>query len=280
MEVRMTAYWYYFGILPVMIVAGILVSRYMKKQALKRAGEVGVARLIHESFGHYFKLAPGEELVRFWGGLIYTGDLVPEYKDTLGDKVGRAIGNAALLLVGTTRVFHTGRVMVALTSHARVVVARDDENFCPVHYAAYAPGDPIYMAVDFAQQDPGKPTKEVVRFAQDNRKLGGLVSKGWRFLKKQLKDEKLAAPEMPRLHVPVAIPGVSEDIGFVLFGRDPGARMPAWMTGDVVDVLMRWRHDPIGTTAMLVAQGAPQGSATAEVTGQTLAVPMRAPSLA
>jgi hypothetical protein len=254
---RVMMYVYLFLVVPLGIVAAIVITRHQRRQMLARVKEVGVGRVMTEHFGHFFKLQPGEELVRFWGGLIYTGDLVPEYKDTVGDKVGRALGNAALRMINTRRVFYTARVLVGLTNQARVVVARDNEHFCPTPYAAFGPGEPIYVAADFPGQNAGTPTAEVRRFAANNKKKGSTAGKIFAFVVKQMRSEKIAAPGMPRMAGGLTVPGISDDVAFVLFGRDEGARMPAWMTGDIANILMRWRNDPIGTTAELTADAGP-----------------------
>lgn len=188
-------------IAPIAIVGALAYSLIAARRVREHVARVGPEQALTEQFGTAFALAPGELLRALWMGQRYTGPAVPELHDTVGDKAGRLAKQAGAALVGTKLRYVAVQVYVAMTTHGRVVVAR----------TATDGADDLALRPAGALA-PGEPG---LVFASE---LGADVG----------------AP-------PAFDNGYRGAVGFVMFGRAPGQRLPVWLPADGVAALAAWR---------------------------------------
>lgn len=109
-------------LIPVVFIAAILGLSYFMAQRAKRAAQnmspEEVAATFSQNWAGYFSLAEGETIVGAWFGVESQGA-----KSAAGQLAGAALNQAAASIVGVST--YTPHLHVCLTSHGRVVVARE-----------------------------------------------------------------------------------------------------------------------------------------------------------
>jgi hypothetical protein len=192
-------------IAPICIVGAVAYSLIMAKKARAHVSAVGPEQALTDHYGTGFSLAPGELLRNLWMGQLYSGPAVPEFHDTVGDKAGRLAKQAGAALLGGKLRYLAVQVYVAVTTHGRLVVARTAMQGADDHELR-----------PHSAWTPGTPG---VFFAPD---LGLTVGD---------------APSFDN--------GYRGSVGFVMFGHDPGVRLPVWLPGDGIAAIHAWRgHAP------------------------------------
>jgi hypothetical protein len=191
-------------IAPIAIVGALAYSVIMSRRMRARVASVGAEQVMTEQYGEHFRLQPGELLRQLWMGQLYVGPAIPEYHDTLGDKAGRVAKQAAVALVGGKLRYMAVQVYVALTTGGRLVVACSGRE-----------GKDDLSVSAHSEWQPGAPG---VYFVPD------------------LGIETGDAPSFDN--------GYRGPVGFVMFGHEPGTRLPVWLPADGCQAIAAWRGTP------------------------------------
>jgi hypothetical protein len=188
-------------ITPIALVGVLAYSILMNRRMRTRVETVGAEQVMTDEYGTSFRLEPGELLRHLWMGQLYIGPAIPELHDTLGDKAGRVATQAAVALTGGKLRYLAVQVHVALTTRGRLLVARS---------GGEGPDD-----IEVSPHSEWQPGVPGIYFAPD-----------------------LALDLGPP---PSFDNGYRGPIGFVMFGREPGARLPVWLPADGCRAIASWR---------------------------------------
>jgi|GEM_PF-3144633 len=186
---------------PIAVIGALVYSRVMSKRMREHVAKVGPDQVLTESYGAHFRLLPGELLRAMWMGQLYVGPAVPEFHDSFGDKAGRVAKQAGLALVGVKVRYVAVQVYVAMTTQGRVVIARSGRE-----------GKDDLSVSAYRELVPGQ---QGIYFAPE------------------LGLEPGDAPGFDN--------GYRGPLSFVMFGHEPGARLPVWLPADGAQALGQWR---------------------------------------
>jgi hypothetical protein len=190
-----------FLIMPVLMIGSLVYCFIAWRIGKSRIEREGIEPMLTKQYGEAFDLSPDELLREIWMGTLYSGVAVPEFHDTTGDKAGRFAKQAAVALVGVKLTYHDVVVHVAITTQNRVVVGRSAQH-----------GSDDFDVTPHSEWEKGSK----VLFRSD------------------MPMEVGAPPN-------AFMSGVKGGSDFVMFGDEPGERLPAWMPKDCVDALRQWR---------------------------------------